>query len=153
MNFRAKHVRNIIDKLIRLLVYVMACLLALVLFYVVLIVAESAWYAITGHPVSVWAMVLAAFVASLFFLPIAHLFQRLVDRLFYRQRINTLQAIRDLGAGDLARLPSEDVETTLLKRMADIFGREPMVLNEGSRQFCYPPNAPLPTMDDTNEDP
>ncbi len=152
MKLHAKHIRRTMYWLIQSLVYIAACVTALVLFYVLLIVSESAWYAITAHPVSVWAMVLATFITSLLFLPIVHLLQRWVDKLFYRQRINTLQAIRDLGAGDLARLPAESIEITLLQRMADIIGREPIVLNEGARQFCYPNNAPAPTQEH-DEDP
>ncbi len=123
----------------------MATLAALALFYVLLVLAESGWYAITGHSVSVWAMALAALLASLFFSPMVHGLQRFIDAVFYRKRINTLQAIRELGAGDLARLPEAAIERSLLQHMADIFQREPVLLDESGRVFSYPPNSPAAT--------
>jgi len=125
----------------------MATLAALALFYVLLVLAESGWYAITGHSVSVWAMALAALLASLFFSPMVHGLQRFIDAVFYRKRINTLQAIRELGAGGLARLPEESIENALLQHMADIFQREPILLDERGRVFSYPPDSP-PSIDD-----
>lgn len=147
---RSRRLRAGAHRLLHSFIYFVASIAALALFYVLLMLAETAWYGLTGHAVSVWAMAFAALVASLFFSPIIHFLQRMIDRIFYRRRINMLQAIRDLGSGDLARLADDDVEIKLLKRLADICQRKPVFLDErdeGGRMYCYPPNAPLPLVD------
>ncbi|MDQ6979560.1 MAG: HAMP domain-containing sensor histidine kinase [Mariprofundaceae bacterium] len=145
---RSKRLRASLHWFMHSVVYFMATLAALALFYILLVLAESGWYAVTGHSVSVWAMALAALLASLFFSPMVHGLQRFIDALFYRKRINTLQAIRELGAGDLARLPEESIEASLLQHMADIFQRQPILLDENGRMFSYPLGSPDPQRGD-----
>jgi len=119
-----------------------------VLFFVALVLSESLVYAFTGDAVSFWSMVLAAIVAVFFFSPIVHRLQLTVDRLFFKKRLDTLAAIRALGAGDLADLPIENIETALLERICDICHRSHAALDErfgkGGRVFCHPANIEIP---------
>ena len=93
-------------------------------------------------------MLLAAIVAVLFFSPIVHRLQLTVDKLFFKRHLDTLAAIRALGAGDLADLPIENIETALMERICDICHRSHAALDERmgeeGKVFCYPAKAPPP---------
>ncbi len=93
-------------------------------------------------------MVLAALVAVLFFSPIVHKLQITVDRLFFKKRLDTLAAIRAFGAGDLADLPIENIETALLQRICNICHRSHAALDERfgdeGNLYCHPANVPPP---------
>ncbi|MDX8395372.1 MAG: HAMP domain-containing sensor histidine kinase [Mariprofundaceae bacterium] len=126
----------------------MASLLVLALFFVVLMLAEAGLYTLTGHAVSIWAMVLAALAAALFFSPMTHGAQAMIDRLFFRHHLDTREAIRELGAGDLADLPQENIESALLQRICAICHRTSIVLDERDgnkgRVFCFPEDVIIP---------
>jgi len=96
-------------------------------------------------------MLLAAIVAVLFFSPIVHRLQVTVDKLFFKRRLDTLAAIRALGAGDLADLPIENIETALLDRICDICHRSHAALDErygGKGQvYCHPAGIEPPAAD------
>lgn len=116
-------------------------------FFVALVLGESSLYALTGRAISTWALVLAALAAALLFTPFVQLLQRLLDRTFFRQHIDTLAAMRRLGAGDLAKLPHEDVEPALLARICEVSYRLAAALDErgrGGGVHVYPPDAPVP---------
>lgn len=123
----------------------------LALFFIALILSESLVYAITGKAVSLWSMVLAALAAVLLFSPVVHSLQRMIDRLFFKRRLDTLAAIRALGAGELADLPVENVETTLLERICNICHRTYAALDERvadqGKLFTHPANTPAPLPD------
>ncbi len=138
---RSRRLRSWLNWLVHSLVYFAASLAALALFYVLLMLAESAWYALTEHAVSVWAMAMAAFAASLLFSPIVHMLQGMIDRLFYRRRIDPLQAIRELGADALHDTPPDRLELFFLQRLSEICQRQPLLLDEGERRFLYPEDA------------
>jgi len=93
-------------------------------------------------------MVLAAIVAVLFFSPIVHKLQITVDKLFFKKRLDTLAAIRAFGAGDLADLPIENIETALLQRICDICHRSHAALDERfgdeGNVYCHPANVAPP---------
>jgi len=93
-------------------------------------------------------MVLAAIVAVLFFSPIVHRLQLTVDKLFFKRHLDTLAAIRALGAGDLADLPIENIETALMERICEICHRSHAALDERigdeGKVFCYPAETPPP---------
>ncbi len=113
--------------------------------------AEAILYTITGLAVSIWAMVFAALSAAIFFSPVVYSLQGMIDRVFFRKQLDTLDAIQQLGAGDLAELPQEHVEQALLERIAAICHRGSVVLDERSpdgegRVFCYPKSAVLPPL-------
>ena len=113
--------------------------------------AESLVYALTGDSVSMSAMVLAALAAAMFFLPVVQFLQHMMDRLMFRQQLNTLQAIEELGVSDLASLPQEHVEQALLERIANICHRKRVALDERNsegtgRLFSFPLQAPIPPM-------
>ncbi|MDQ6974625.1 MAG: ATP-binding protein, partial [Mariprofundaceae bacterium] len=117
----------------------------------ILMLAESAVYAVTGVSVSMWAMVIAALAAAWFFLPVVKFLQHLMDRLLFRQQLDTLHAIQALGVSDLASLPQEHVEMALLERIANVCHRSHIVLDERNddgtgRLFCYPKDSPTPPM-------
>ena len=116
------------------------------LFVLVLVLAESLLYWLTGHPVSVWSMILAAISAAFGFAPLVHSLQRWLDSLFFRSRLDSLAAIRQLGAGDLAQLPLQDIEVSLLARICKISNRHHIALDERGlpegRLHIYPANAP-----------
>jgi len=135
-------------RLLHSAVYFIASLSALALFFVALVLSESLVYAITGNAVSLWAMVLAAIVAVFFFSPIVHRLQLAVDKLFFKKHLDTLAAIRALGAGDLADLPIENIEAALLERICDICHRSHAALDERTGDegnvFCHPADLPLP---------
>jgi len=93
-------------------------------------------------------MLLAAIVAVLFFSPIVHRLQLTVDKLFFKRHLDTLAAIRALGAGDLADLPIENIEAALMERICEICHRSHAALDERmgeeGKVFCYPAKAPPP---------
>ncbi|MDQ6994042.1 MAG: HAMP domain-containing sensor histidine kinase [Mariprofundaceae bacterium] len=157
MIFAVKNVpfhRRLIFSLRRLVhsfAYFLASVVALWLFLAVLMLAESAVYAMTGVSVSMWAMVIAALAAAWFFLPVVQFLQHLMDRLLFRQQLDTLHAIQALGVSDLASLPQEHVEMALLERIATICHRSNVVLDERNddgtgRLFCYPKGSPVPPL-------
>jgi len=110
--------------------YFLAVFLVLAVFFVALVLAESTFYAVTGRSVSTWALILAALAAALLFSPLVHAMQRGLDRVFFRRHLDVLQAIRHLGAGDLAHLPTEDVEHALLARICKACHRKSAALDE-----------------------
>ncbi|GMR00430.1 MAG: hypothetical protein BMS9Abin18_1279 [Zetaproteobacteria bacterium] len=110
--------------------YFLAVFLVLAVFFVALVLAESTFYAVTGHSVSTWALILAALIAALLFSPLVHAMKRGLDRVFFRRHLDVLQAIRHLGAGDLANLPIEDVEHALLARICKACHRKSAALDE-----------------------
>jgi len=133
---------------LHLLAYLLTALLALAIFLVVLILSESSLYALTGHSVSTWALVIAALVATLLFTPVLHLLERTLDRLIFPRQLDTLAAIQQLGAGDLAGISDEDMEITLLRRICHLTRRGSAVLDErdqGNGQvYCVPGDASPP---------
>ncbi len=135
-------------RLLRSTAYFVASFAALALFFIALLVAESTFYALTGHSLSTWALILAALFAALVFSPLAHLLQHLADRLFFKRHLDTLAAIQQLGAGDLAALPAEDVERALLARICTLCYRTAAALDErhvdGGGLYRYPGTAPEP---------
>lgn len=110
--------------------WLLALLLSLGFFFVSLLLIEAGFYAVTGHPVSMSALVMAALMATLIFLPLVHTLQHGFDRLFFRQYVDALQAIRHLGAGDLAELPAEGIERALLARICMLSHRPAAALVE-----------------------
>jgi len=110
--------------------WLLALLLTLGFFVVSLLLIEAGFYAVTGHPVSMSALVLAALMAALIFLPLVHTLQHGFDRLFFRQYVDALEAIRHLGAGDLAELPAEGIERALLERICLLSHRPAAALVE-----------------------
>lgn len=117
-------------RLVHSFAYFGATLVAIAVFVLVLMLAESAVYVVTHQPVSVWAMVIAAISAAFGFAPLVQSMQRALDRLFFRHQLDTLAAIRQLGAGDLAQLPLQDVETALLERICKVSYRAYAALDE-----------------------
>ncbi|MDX8398482.1 MAG: ATP-binding protein [Mariprofundaceae bacterium] len=140
-----------IRRLLHSLAYFLASLIVLGLFIIVLMLAESIIYTLTKQPVSMWAMVIAALAAAFFFSPVLIKLQRLIDLLIFHRQIDTLAAIQQLGAGDLAELPQEHVEQALLERIASICHRGSAALDERTSSdqgllFCFPKHAPEPPM-------
>jgi len=135
--------------------YFAATLAAITVFVLVLMLAESAVYALTGQPVSVWAMALAAIAAAFGYAPLVQAMQRGLDRIFFRHQLSMLVAIRQLGAGDLAQLPIEDVESALLERICNVSYRSYAALDErqlpDGEWFSYPDHAPFIAADDTRD--
>ena len=145
-----RRVRVSLRRLLHSVAYFFASLAALALFIVVLMLAESAWYGLTGQSVSIWAMVFAAIAAAIFYSPVVHGLQRSIDTTLFHRQLDTLAAIEQLGAGDLAGLPQEHVELALLERIAGICHRGAVVLDErhsdaSGRLFHYPLHAVIPT--------
>jgi len=142
-------------RLVHSFAYFLASVIALWLFLVVLMLAESALYVTTGISVSMWAMVIAAIGTAWFFLPVVQFLQHLMDRLFFRQQLDILHAIQELGVSDWASLPQEHVEMALLERIANICHRSHIVLDERNddgtgRLFCCPKGSPIPPMHGKN---
>lgn len=127
--------------------YLSATLVAIAVFVLVLMLAESAVYALSGKPVSVWAMVIAAISAAFGYAPLVQSMLRALDRIFFRHQLDTLAAIRQLGAGDLAQLPIEDVEMALLERICNVSYRRFAALDErklvDGNWVSYPADAPF----------
>ncbi|HKI61737.1 MAG TPA: ATP-binding protein [Mariprofundaceae bacterium] len=137
---------NIFRRLVHSFAYFAATLAAVGVFVLVLMLAESAVYWLTGRPVSVWSMVIAAVAAAFGYAPLVQAMQRGLDRLFFRQQLDTLAAIRQLGAGDLADLPVQDIESALLERICKVSHRSFAALDERSLTdgtwHAFPPDAP-----------
>jgi len=127
--------------------YFAATLAAIAVFVLVLMLAESAVYAVSGQSVSVWAMVIAAITAAFGYAPLVQGMQRGLDRIFFRHQLDMLTAIRQLGAGDLAQLQIEDVERALLERICNVSYRRYAALDERALSdgdwFSYPPEVPF----------
>jgi len=127
--------------------YLSATLVAITVFVLVLMLAESAVYVLSGQAVSVWAMVIAAIAAAFGYAPLVQGMLRALDRIFFRHQLDTLAAIRQLGAGDLAQLPIEDVEAALLERICSVSHRRFAALDErklaDGHWFSYPNTAPF----------
>ncbi|ATX79102.1 Signal transduction histidine kinase [Mariprofundus aestuarium] len=134
-------------RLVHSFAYFGATLAAIAVFVLVLMLAESAVYLLTGQPVSVWAMVIAAVSAAFGFAPLVQSMQRALDHLFFRHQLDTLAAIRQLGAGDLAQMPLQDIETALLERICKVSHRRYVALDERNRPdgewYAFPANAPM----------
>ena len=133
-------------RLVHSFAYFGATLAAIAVFVLVLMLAESAVYLATGQPVSVWAMVIAAIAAAFGFAPLVQSMQRALDRLFFRHQLDMLAAIRQLGAGDLAQLPLQDIEMALLERIYRVSHRSYVALDErkrpGGEWYAFPTQAP-----------
>ena len=142
----ARRLKGLIRRLIHSFAYFLASGVALAAFFVVLMLAEAALYSLTGQPVSVWALVLAALAAALFFSPLVHGMQRWIDRMLFPRHLDTLAAIRQLGAGDLADMPMENIERSVLERICQVSHRLFAALDEraagGGRMYRYPHGAP-----------
>lgn len=114
----------------------------LAIFLVALVLAESTFYAITGRAVSTWALILAALVAAAVFAPLARRIQRIIDSLFFRQHLDMLSAMRELGAEGLAEAPKANMEINLLERICQVSKRTSAALDERSqpdgRVYCFP---------------
>jgi len=122
------------------------------MFFIALMLTESALFYLTGHAVSIWAMVLAALAAAFFFSPMVHAMQRGIDRAFFRRHLDMLAAIRQLGAGDLADLPVQNIEHAVLERVCKVSHRRAAALDErrigGGEVHVFPPSAPVPELVD-----
>ena len=131
--------------------YFAATLAAIAVFGFVLVLAESLVYTLTGHPVSVWAMVIAATSAAFGYAPLVQAMQRRLDRLFFHEQLDTLAAIRHLGAGDLSELPIQNIEFALLERICKVSHRRYAALDErllpNGRWSAYPADAPPVILD------
>ncbi|MDX8405671.1 MAG: ATP-binding protein [Mariprofundus sp.] len=135
--------------------YFTATVVAIAVFALVLMLAESLVYALTGEAVSVWSMVVAAIAAAFGYAPLVQAMQRALDRMFFRHQVDTMAAIRQLGAGDLARLPEQDVERALLERICRVSHRCYAALDERQLPdgdwFSFPANAPKTSVDDASK--
>ena len=127
--------------------FLFAGLLAVAVFFLALLLVEATFYSITGHPVSMAALVISALFAALVFMPLVRVMQHGLDRIFFRQHVDALQAIRQLGAGDLAELPHEDIEHALLERICMVSHRDAAALIERDGQarhiVTFPPEKRL----------
>jgi len=136
-----------VRRLVHSFAYLSATLIAIAVFVLVLMLAESAVYALSGQPVSVWAMIVAAISAAFGYAPLVQSMLRALDRVFFRHQLDTLAAIRQLGAGDLAQLPIEDVESALLQRICKVGYRRFAALDERNLVdggwYAYPADAPF----------
>ncbi|MDQ6972668.1 MAG: ATP-binding protein [Mariprofundaceae bacterium] len=117
-------------RLLHTLAWLLALGLSLGVFFVSLLLIEGLFYSLTGHPVSMAALVLAALITALLFFPLAHTMQQGLDRMFFRQYVDALEAIRHLGTGDLAELPVEGMEVALLERICMVSHRPAAALVE-----------------------
>ncbi len=135
-----------VRRLVHSFAYFAATLAAIAVFVLVLMLAEFVVYAITGHPVSAWAIAIAAIAAAFGYAPLLQAMQRRLDRLFFRDQLDTLAAIRHLGAGDLSELPVLDIESALLERICKVSRRRYAALDErllpDGCWFSYPADAP-----------
>jgi signal transduction histidine kinase len=142
----ARRLKGLIRRLIHSFAYFVASGVALAAFFIVLMLAEAVVYTLTGQSVSVWALVLAALAAALFFSPLVHGMQRWIDRMLFPRHLDTLAAIRQLGAGDLADVPLQNVERAVLERICQVSHRLFAALDErelaGGRLHLYPKGAP-----------
>jgi signal transduction histidine kinase len=135
-----------VRRLVHSFAYFAATLVAITVFVLVLMLAEFAVYTLTGRSVSAWAMAIAAIAAAFGYAPLVQTMQRKLDRLFFRDQLDTLSAIRHLGAGDLSELPVLDIEFALLERICKVSRRRYAALDErllaDGRWFAFPSNAP-----------
>jgi len=135
-----------VRRLVYSFAYFASTLVAIAVFVLVLMLAEFTVYALTGRSVSVWAMVIAAIAAAFGYAPLVQIMQRRLDRLFFRDRLDTLAAIRHLGAGDLSELPVQNIESALLERICKVTRRRYAALDErllaDGCLFSFPANAP-----------
>ena len=135
-----------VRRMVHSFAYFAATLAAIAVFGFVLVLAESLVYTLTGSPVSVWAMVIAATSAAFGYAPLVQAMQRRLDRLFFHDQLDTLAAIRHLGAGDLSELPIQNIEFALLERICKVSRRRYAALDErllpGGQWSAYPSNAP-----------
>lgn len=140
-------------RLFHFIAYFFASLAVLALFLIALVLAETAFYALTGRAISTWAIVLAALVAALLFSPLLQGLQSSIDRWFFREHLDTLQAIRSLGAGDLSHLPPKELEQALLHRICDVTHRQCAALDEremeGGEWHAYPEGLMPPSKTST----
>ncbi|WP_238701675.1 sensor histidine kinase [Mariprofundus erugo] len=131
--------------------YLAATLVAIAVFILVLMLAESLVYMLTGEPVSAWSMAIAAIAAAFGYAPLVQGMQRVLDQMFFRHQLDMLAAIRQLGAGDLAQLPEQDVERALLERICRVSYRHYAALDErgvpDGGWFSFPANAPTAARD------
>ncbi|RMH53042.1 MAG: ATP-binding protein [Zetaproteobacteria bacterium] len=132
--------------------YFLAGCVGFVIFIAMLMIAESLIYAVSGVSLSPWSVVVAALVTAFYFSPIVRFLHDRIDQRLFPERLDSLAAIRQLGAGDLAQLPPENVERSLLERIATVCSRSPVALDEstadgGRRCFCQPKEAPPPAAD------
>jgi len=144
-----------VRRIVHSLAYFTATLVAVAVFALVLMLAESLVYGLTGVPVSLWSMVIAAIAAAFGYAPLVQSMQRMLDGMFFRHQLDTLAAIRQLGAGDLAQLPEQDVERALLERICKVSHRRYAALDERLRPdgewFSYPADAPQATLEDVGK--
>ncbi len=135
-----------VRRLVHSFAYFAATLVAIAVFILVLMLAEFGVYAMSGHSVSAWAMVIAAIAAAFGYAPLVQGMQRRLDRLFFRDQLDTLAAIRHLGAEDLSELPVQDIEAALLERICKVSRRRYAALDErlltDGCWFSFPANAP-----------
>jgi len=136
-------------RLLHSFAYFLAGCSGFVIYISMLMVAESAIYALSGISLSAWALVIAALVTAFYFSPIVHFLHTQIDHRLFPDKLDTLAAIRELGTGDLARLPQENIEQSLLKRISTVCSRSPVALDEErnnhTRQmFCQPKSAIKP---------
>jgi len=134
-------------RLLHVFAYVLASAISVGIYLVALLVAESSLYAITGRPLSTLAILFAALVVILLYTPLIRLFERGLDWIFFRRHLNIATAIQQLGAGDLADIPVQDVEHALLHRICTLTRRTAAALDEredGRDVHCYPQDSPAP---------
>ena len=140
-----------VRRMVHSFAYFAATLAAIAVFGFVLVLAESLVYTLTGSPVSVWAMVIAATSAAFGYAPLVQAMQRRLDRLFFHEQLDTLAAIRHLGAGDLSELPIHNIEFALLERICKVSRRRYAALDERllpkGQWSAYPNNAPPVILD------
>jgi len=136
--------------LLRWLGYFLSSFATLTFFFVALLLAEAAMFEITDHPLSGWAMVIAALVAALFFTPLSHLIGRLLDRFFFQREIDMIDAMHGLGAEQLAEMAQEQVEQELLKRICEVSRRTAALLDERrkerGRAYSWPERVLTPPL-------
>ncbi|MDX8411011.1 MAG: HAMP domain-containing sensor histidine kinase [Mariprofundaceae bacterium] len=135
-------------RLLRSSAYFLASFFALAVFLVALVLAESTFYAITGHSVSTWSMILAALVAAAIFTPLTQRIQRITDRIFFRRHLDMLSAMRELCAEGLAAMPAAHMEQHLLERLCQVSKRQRAALDDRSqpdgRIYCHPEQSEPP---------
>jgi len=153
--------RRLIVSLRRLLhsfAYFLASAVGLAIFVVILMITESLIYAASGISLSPWSIVLAVVATAFYFSPIVRLLHHQIDHRLFPDKLDTADAIRQLGAGDLAKLPLENIEQSLLERISTICSRIPLALDEcdssgDCHQFRYPRQAPPPPLHGEQREP
>ncbi|MDX8408896.1 MAG: HAMP domain-containing sensor histidine kinase [Mariprofundales bacterium] len=145
-------------RLLHSFAYFLAGAVGFALFITTLMVAESLIYAISGISLSPWAIVLAVLVTAFYFSPIVRLLHHQIDHRLFPDKLDTNNAIRQLGIGDLAKLPLENIEQSLLERIATICSRSPVALEEcdsdsSCRVFQVPLQAPPPAKQGARREP